>query len=363
MKISSFHLSFLTMASMCFGAQGASAESGFLQGVSSLNPSIRLSAASEDFKIFPDKKKMIRRLKNGVDDPKIEPLRVNIIPVKKRINSLAKKIAKDGKYKKARDLIFVKLEKTAFDKRYPQRKSLVFEKSDFKTIDIYKLREHYSATQKRLTISPSVAGNAQKIRSLWGQADGFIRDDRKQRSLLRKIDRNQPIDVGSLLLPKFAERANGKYTQYQGPNCFHAALSFAAPGLAKSNRVNIRREKNHHPAMINYDELWFALRNNFYEVDPELSDLKYGDLLIFFDYVPGKPVQYKWIKHASVYLFGPYTFSKGSKSAYSPYTFKTFNVEWATWDRLTSKLGLKVYRRKIDTARKYPLPRLRDWIY
>ncbi len=347
----------------CGFASDALAKVGFLKDISSLQPSIRLSAVSEEFKILPDKKKMMRRLMKGVTDTKIEPLRVNVIPVKKRINSLAKRITQDGKYKKTKDLIVVKLENTPFDKRYPHRKSLVFEEGDFDTVDFEKLRKHYSATQKKLTISPSVAGNEKMLRQLWRQADGFIADDKKQRKYFEKISSKQSIDVSDLLLPKFAERANGKYTQYQGPNCFHAALSFAAPALAKSNRVNIRREKNHHPAMINHDELWYALRNNFYEVDTQLSDVKYGDLLIFFDYSPGKPTQFSWIKHASVYLFGPYTFSKGSKSANSPYTFKTLSQEWATWDRLTSNLGLKVYRRKIDTARKNPLPSLRDWIY
>jgi len=346
---------------MC-GVESSFARSGFLKSVEELRPSIRVSAASEEIKIKPEKKRMIQRLKKGVLDTKIEPLRVNIIPVKKRINSLAKKIAKEGKYKEARDLIFVRLENSPFDRRYPQRKSLVFKRSDFKTIDIHKLRDHYSATQKKLTISP-LAVNKQQLYALWQQAEGFVRDRKKEEKLFSKIEAGDPVDVGSLLLPKFAERANGKYTQYQGPNCFHAALSFAAPGLAKSNRVNIRREKNHHPAMINYDELWYALSNNFYEVDTKMSELKYGDLLIFFDHTAGKPIQYKWIKHASVYLFGPYTFSKGSKSANSPYTFKTLSEEWATWDRLSSNLGLKVFRRKIDTARKNPLPTLRDWIY
>ena len=340
-------------------AAGAS----FLRGVKSLRPSIAVSAASSEFKILPDRKKLITRLKKSVSDDRVEPLRVNIIPVKKRINALAKKLAKDGKFKRARDLIFVRLEESPFDKRYPHRKSLIFKKSDFKVIDIEKLRQHFSATQKKLTINPVLAGNKEKLRELWNQADSFIQDDAKEKRFMHSLNTDKAIDVGTALLPKFAEQANGNYTQYQGPNCFHAALSFAAPGLARSNRVNMRREKGHHPAMINYDELWFALRNNFYEVDTQLSELKYGDLLIFFEDVPGKPLQYKWIKHASVYLFGPYTFSKGSKSANSPYTFKTLSEEWSTWTRLTSRLGLKVYRRKIDTARKNPLPSLRDWIY
>ena len=355
-----FICSCLLLASV--SAQTATAES-FLGGVKGLRPSISVSAASSEFKIVPDRKKLISRLKRSVSDERVEPLRVNIIPVKKRIYALAKKIAKDGKFKSARDLIFVRLENTPFDKRYPHRKSLIFKKSDFKTIDLEKLRKYFSATQKKLTIHPSVAGNKAKLRQLWDQADGFVQDDAKEKKFAQALSSQEPIDVGTMLLPKFAEQANGNYTQYQGPNCFHAALSFAAPGLARSNRVNMRREKGHHPAMINYDELWFALRNNFYEVDTHLSELKYGDLLIFFEYVPEKPLQYKWIKHASVYLFGPYTFSKGSKSANSPYTFKTLSEEWSTWSRLTSRLGLKVYRRKIDTARKNPLPSLRDWIY
>jgi hypothetical protein len=121
--------------------------------------------------------------------------------------------------------------------------------------------------------------------------------------------------------------------------------------------------------MINYDELWRVLSENFYEVNPDKLPLKYGDMLVFFD-VPEddaddleKPVDFRWIRHTATYLFGGFTFSKGSKSPNTPYTVRTLAEEWKTWKRYTDNLGVKVFRRSQKSVKAAPPRDLTDWIY
>ena len=74
-------------------------------------------------------------------------------------------------------------------------------------------------------------------------------------------------------------------------------------------------------------------------------------------------VNFKWIRHASTYLFNSYTFSKGSKSPNSPYIVGTLSDEWQTWKKFTKNLGIKVFRRNQNHVKKRPPKDLVDWIY
>ena len=90
-------------------------------------------------------------------------------------------------------------------------------------------------------------------------------------------------------------------------------------------------------------------------------------MVVFFnlpdDWNESMPVSYRWIRHTATYLFGPYTFSKGSKSPDTPYSVKTVGEEWATWLEYSRSLGVKVYRRN-QKITKNKLPEdLVDWIY
>ena len=117
--------------------------------------------------------------------------------------------------------------------------------------------------------------------------------------------------------------------------------------------------------MINYDELWRALQSNFYEINPKETKLKYGDIIVFFD-IPSSSkyeVYFRWIKHASTYLFNHYVFSKGSKSADSIYAIKTLEEEWSSWSRRTEKLAIKVFRRGLRHVKTAPPRKLEDWIF
>jgi len=185
--------------------------------------------------------------------------------------------------------------------------------------------------------------------------------------LMKKIRRGKPIKVSKHLLPNFAKKMIKKYIVYRGPNCFHAALAFHSPKLTSSSLINVKKEKGYHRAMINYDELWRAINHNFYEVKPDEQPLKYGDMLVFFD-VPEDgedthPINFKWIRHTATYLFGGYTFSKGSKSPNTPYTVRTLSEEWSTWKKFTKNLGIKVFRRAKHKVTRKPPKELVDWIY
>ena len=114
--------------------------------------------------------------------------------------------------------------------------------------------------------------------------------------------------------------------------------------------------------MINYDELWRAVNYNFYEIDPKTTPLKYGDLIMFFDVEDmNRSPYFKWIRHAATYLFGNYTFSKGSKSPNSAYSVKTLEDEWTTWKRLTKNLQAKVFRRSRKSVNTRPPTDLQGW--
>ena len=169
------------------------------------------------------------------------------------------------------------------------------------------------------------------------------------------------------MLPAFPRKMIKKFIVVRGPNCFHAALAFHNPKLPRSPYVNVRPEEGYHRAMINYDELWRVIGRSFYEVNTAKYPLKYGDMIVFFnlpdDWEESMAVNFRWIRHTSTYLFGPYTFSKGSKSPDTPYSVKTIGEEWATWLEYSRNLGVKVFRRNQKITKETLPEDLVDWIY
>ncbi len=156
-----------------------------------------------------------------------------------------------------------------------------------------------------------------------------------------KITKGNDIVIDEMLLPPFARQKVGTYNLYQGPNCFHASLAFQSSKFVRSPQINVKRERGYHDDMINYDELWRVLNRSFYEVDPKVDALRYGDIVVFFD-LPDHTtnwVDFRTIRHALTYLFDSYTFSKGSKSPDSPYSVKTLQEEWETWKRYARSWG------------------------
>lgn len=183
----------------------------------------------------------------------------------------------------------------------------------------------------------------------------------------KKISSGKKLSVEDYILPTFAKKAARVFTINRGPNCFHAALSFQDESIAKNGFFNVRKEKNHHRVMINFDELWRVLHKGFYPIDPYTTKLKYGDLLIFFGLPKGHRkkdlINYRWIKHATVYLFNDYTFSKGSKSANTPYTINTIKEEWTKWRNFTKNLAIRVFRKGRVQIHNLPKEDRLNWLY
>ncbi len=185
-----------------------------------------------------------------------------------------------------------------------------------------------------------------------------------------------PLDVDRDVLPVVAQRAVKTFEIFRGPNCFMAALAFQYPKMVRSHLVNVKSEVDHHGVMINNDELWRALQSSFYEVDPAKSPLKFGDMIVFFQLpasdkavkdVADSDISYRWIKHATTFLFNDLVYSKGSKSPNSPYLIGTLRSEWRAWDKHVSagggSMGVKVFRKPLKSATSRPPKSLDDWMY
>ncbi len=182
-------------------------------------------------------------------------------------------------------------------------------------------------------------------RALISELEPYL-DAAELATVLANVAAEGELDVDRELLPRIARASVGQFTKYRGPNCFRTALSFQDPRLPSLPAVNSKAEPGFHAAMINNDELWYALTHEFFEVDTARERLRYGDVLVFFD-VPneGGPIDYRWLKHASTYLLSDYTYSKESYAANSPHTVKRLSDEWQTWQRRLPHFAVKVYRK------------------
>lgn len=230
-------------------------------------------------------------------------------------------------------------------------------KEDLELLDKVKLKAFYRAPHLRVMLDGNQLNKSNSdFQALLDQTEGYL--TYKQRLKLRdRIKRGEYIDIDVDLLPAFAKKRVKTFNIVRGPNCFQTALAFQGEKFASLPFVNPIREQGYDDAMINYDELWTALGNSFYEVNPRRSELKYGDIIVFSDVSglpPTSPLDYRMIKHASTYLFGGLVFSKGSKSANSPYTIKHLDDEWKTWQKFSKELAVKVFRRAFKSVRSVP---------
>lgn len=245
-----------------------------------------------------------------------------------------------------------------------QHKEITVTPEILRYIDPAKLRRLFSARHRRVVAFPGKLSNEKKIKLL-RQTRYFFNTTQQQR-LKRKIINNSFLTVDRDLLPEFAAKMVRRYTIFRGPNCFHAVLAFQDPDFPKSVFLNVKEELGYHRAMINHDELWRALDENFYEVRPAVSELKFGDIIVFFKIPEDSNAafpSFRWLKHTAVYLFNNYTFSKGSKSSNSPYTVKTLQDEWHTWRKILKRPAIKIFRRASHNLNKKYTASLQDWLY
>ena len=223
-----------------------------------------------------------------------------------------------------------------------------------------------SIDSARLLDKPDARGE------LLAQLAPFMEAD-ELRKVAGKLRIAQQVDVDADLLPAGPRRAVKSFEIFRGPNCFMTALAFQYPKMVRSQLVNIKTERDHHEVMINNDELWRVLQSSFYEVDPARSPLKFGDMIVFFQ-LPANlkspadaDISYRWVKHATTYLFNDFAYSKGSKSPNSPYLVGTLRSEWRAWEKHVASgggnLGVKVFRKPLKSATSRPPKSLEDWLY
>lgn len=297
--------------------------------------------------------KVKARVLRSQKDPRIEK-----IVIRTRGDSLMKvseKLAKKGHS--------IYLYQEIKNSLHKNKKEFTLTPKMLKHTDGTKLGKLYTSKHHRLKLNTKKLGHRKRLKLL-RQLKYFF-DSKSLHRIRKKLVMRKSLDVDKDLLPSFASRVVRRYTIFRGPNCFHAALAFQDPGLPRSSFLNVKEEVGYHRAMINHDELWRVLDKNFYTVQPSISKLKFGDIIVFFRIPTNREEMpnFRWLKHTAVYLFNDYTFSKGSKSSNSPYTVKTLDQEWRTWKRLLKSPAIKVFRRSVRNFNKQHTADLQDWLY
>lgn len=311
---------------------------------------------------IPLSKLKIRILKGG--EQSIEPLYLYLSPDDKGIEKVALKYAKKDKYHEALKEIG-RLVSRHPDHKTDEKIKIQISKNLFRYLEKDTLSKHFTFLHHSLTLNAKSLRKQRQLKNDFiEEISPFFEGMEKQR-ILTRLRYHQSVSVDGILLPTFAKKVVRKFVVYRGPNCFHASLAFHNRALTRSRFFNVTEETGYHRAMINYDELWRTLTSNFYVVDHRIDTLRYGDILVFFDLPEGEsgPVNFRWIRHTATYLFNGYTFSKGSKSADTPYTIKTLSEEWKTWSRIAKNPVVKIFRRSTKHVRKRPPKDLTDWIY
>ena len=309
---------------------------------------------------------MLKRTERHKRNATIEPLYISVPKGKDAAFKIAGKLAKSRHRTDLFNYIIEAPEGLYEQKKKSKFRKVILNKQALNFIKLSKLRKKLIANHHNLFIDlDQLRDNPNTINEMLKQLSLY----HSQRSLndIKSAIRNRSfLSVDKKVLSKFGRKMVGKFPLYRGPNCFHASVAFQDSKLPTLPSVNLREEPNHHKAMINNDELLRILSTYFYEVDPKVTELKYGDIIAFFD-VPknqstDKP-SYKWLKHASSYLFSGYVFSKGSKSPNTPYTVKTLSEEWGTWSKYTKNLGVKVFRRSFKNVKRNPPMDRTDWLF
>jgi hypothetical protein len=336
-----------------------------------LRPSLQLQVRQRIDVVKVPQEILQARALRGPEDATVEPLQLFVPKDLGHLEEMASKLAISGSETKLYESMarqgLAAAAATPADQQSSEKVRIVISRDDYALMDPAELaiilshpHQHVQVPVEQFRKNPGLR------RNFLQQMRGFL--DRKTRSsVYSKMKQNQTLNLEAELLPAFGQRWVRRFLIHQGPNCFHAALSFQGQSYTKSPFFNVKEERGYHKAMVNYDELWRTLSSSFYEINPRRNRLRYGDMIVFFD-VPKNAtahhqVHFRWIRHAATYLFNDLTFSKGSKSASTPYTIKTIGEEWATWQGFSQHMGVKVYRRNSIVARKSPPFDLVDWLY
>lgn len=357
----------------------------FTVSLSKFKSSLILPFTVHDETLLQSNAVIKKRVANSIKREDVEPLQIVLTNQSASIENMATQLAKPNKTSELSHFLQTKWASGIPVPDRPSSHLVTLTKEAFKLVNPQAFAKLYPRVHHRLELdSVSIANQSSTRDELEQQVKPYLSEE-ERRVLELKLRNHMPILLDQDLLPTFARHMIKRFTAFRGPNCFHAALAFQSPRLTSSPHVNYKAEEGYHRAMINHDELWRVLGINFYEINPKDAPLKYGDMIVFFDVpkantsnnvtansnnftvapqlVPTSEIDYRWIRHASTYLFNGYTFSKGSKSANTPYAVRTLAEEWETWKHFSNGLGVKIYRRSSPT----PTPALAkvssDWLY
>ncbi|MBC7659598.1 MAG: hypothetical protein H7249_07805 [Chitinophagaceae bacterium] len=333
----------------------------FTKDLSEFKASLTPSVQDEMEKITIPIKKIKLRINNPKHDETIETVSINVPRSETGLAQFVEKLASPGKAEELGNVLLTRIKKAGPSNKDSVKIELM--PKDVPFINFKALAKDLAKENHVVTVNT----HELTTNGMWDNLKeqlSYLLSKEQMAKINKKVRNGADLSLDEDLLPPFSKRMAGKFIVYRGPNCFHASLAFYDQQLPKSPEVNIKEEEGYHRSMINYDELWRVINGQFYEVNPKHNALKYGDLLVFFQAPEGasKNVNFKWIRHTSVYLLGPYTYSKGSKSPSTPYSVKTLAEEWNTWKGMVPNLSMKVYRRDANAEVKLPQER-DDWIY
>lgn len=354
-------LPFTLSAFPAFGVTSAKHTERFLEDPADFRMSLSIPVEDDVKKLpLPIKKLRSRTLKYETDE-RVEPVQISMSD--DEVKSIARRLALPEKAAALEKSFAKQMQMVRPNSADSGKRTITVDKRTFSQIDPTALSRFLGKTHHKLLVDgASLRRVPQLKRELLKQVRPFLSKE-NIRTVELKIKHGMPIELDKEMLPDFPQRMVGNYTIYRGPNCFHAALAFHSEEFTNSPQFNVKREEGYHEVMINYDELWRTLNSQFYEINATSTPLKYGDVLVFFDVIPNSPLSYRWIRHASAYLFGNYVFSKGSKSPNTPYTVKTIDEEWNTWKQYSKVLGVKVFRRGVKGVSRTVPEKLTEWLY
>lgn len=343
----------------------------YLYDIEQFKPSLKVPVVEKQEVLEMPEKAINARIKLSGHEEIIEPLYLHVSSNENVLKQMVSQIAKPGKIDVLLRYLKQKLAtaKGASDGNSQDEskdRDVRISSSLASLLRMDALSRTFEKTHRNLTIpADTFRNNTALHRELLRQIKPFFSQQDFHR-IADKMNKGEELHVDTDLLPAFARKMVKRYTIYKGPNCFHSALAFQSPLIPKSPLINVKIEPGYHRSMINYDELWRALNLYFYEIDPSVTPVEYGDTIIFLD-VPkdqsAASANFKWVRHAASYLFGNYTFSKGSKSPNTPYSVKTVTEEWDTWKKYCDNLAIKVFRRTSKNVTKKPPMDLTDWLY
>lgn len=325
-------------------AKNGYGQEGYVRSLDELPRGLDLPLAEQRTRIMPTADTLLARLRAPVNDPTIEAVELAVPGDERALARLVRRLAAPGK----RGDLARYIERRIDGGRASINGKATMIRLDAASaplLDMAAVARALSRPHRALKLSPAKLKRHPTARAaLLAEIRPFL-TVAEHAALRTRLSGQTALAVDEHLLPRFGRDSIGRFHKYRGPNCFRAALGFQDPGLPSEPAVNAKVESGYHRAMINNDELWWALQNRFDEVDVTREAPRYGDVLAFFD-VKDKdaPIDHRWLQHASVYLFNEYTFSKESNAANSPYVIKTLSDEWRTWKTWLPGFGVKVFR-------------------